>query len=254
MSWNPHREGVGPWRLVPGSPASGGQAAGEHAGRGLLRNVAARLAVGGERLLGRLAAAVITVCRNDLEEGLRRRMFDPRRAVVIPNGVPRPGLRVGPRAARFPLRAGSSGSGGPHRGEPPAGAEGSSGRPLRVVMVARFEAPKDHTTLLRAVALLEERSRGERGARPEPAAGRRPCSASAPSPGAEPCEPSLAAIPWVIELVGDGPGLRPAVDLARHLGIGHRVRFVGVRRDGATAVVGAAVAVLCSHREGLPLV
>ena len=251
---------------------------------GILRRLSVRLALEGERILGRLAAAVITVSRHDREEGLRRHLFDPRRAVVIPNGVPRPGARPGlrpgrrrGREARFPLRAGSSGSGdpscgqlpacaegllcgelsagaqGPPCGEPPAGAEGPCGPPLRVVMVARFEAPKDHTTLLRAVALLEGRSRAERGARRVPAAGHGPCCPSAPSRGAEPWASSLAATSWVVELVGDGPGLGPAMDLARQLGIGHRVRFLGVRGDGAAAVVGAAVAVLCSHREGLPL-
>ncbi|QIA26691.1 glycosyltransferase family 4 protein [Thermaerobacter sp. PB12/4term] len=206
------------------------------------RSEAVTLAVArwGERLLARLAAAVITVSGHDYREGLRHGLVDPRRAVVIPNGVADPAAGRGEGCGGTGGTGGSGGNGGTGRngglqatGRLPAqvrwaGQDGAAG-PLRVVMVARFEPPKDHATLLQAVALLEEGSLG--------------------SPGPVPnCVPN-----WVVELAGDGPLLPGAVKLARTLGIGHRVRFLGAQPDGAGAVQDAAVAVLCSQREGLPL-
>ena len=189
----------------------------------------------GERLLRRLAASVITVCQHDRDLGIRLGLLDPRRAVVIPNGVPlnprpqgspwrrryrlrrRPGPRSRSRSQspRCSARTPSSGDARSHPRWRPA-------RPAlpaasRLVMVARFEEPKDHATLLRAVARLDP------------------------------------SIPWTLDLVGDGPGLPAAAELAQELGIGHRVRFLGARRDVERILAGAAALVLCTWREGLPL-
>ena len=213
------------------------------------------LARWGERLLGRLAAAVITVSRHDYREGLRRGLLDPRRAVVIPNGVPpsaaHRGRTGGTRGTEEPAYADPVRARQPSPGrslrESWQGRHGDSSGALRVVMVARFEPPKDHATLMQAVALLEHgRIRSRRPGAP----GIQP---AVPAPGA-PIRPLPRDLAWVVELVGDGPTLPPATELARALGVSHRVRFLGARRDGAGAVRGAAVAVLCSHREGLPLV
>ena len=144
---------------------------------------------GAERCLRRAADAVITVCRHDRDVGVHLGLLDPRRTVVIPNGIP-------------------------DHSTPPVAPRGSV---LRVVMVARFEAPKDHVTLLRAAARIP----------PE--------------------------VPWVLELVGDGPGVPAARSLAACLGIAGRVRFLGARGDVERLLAGAAVFVLSTRREGLPL-
>ena len=89
-----------------------------------------------------------------------------------------------------------------------------------IVMVARFSKQKDHATLLRAVALL----RG-RGLAP----------------------PVLFA--------GGGKGLhrKPVEKLARDLGLGEQVRFLGVARNVPELLMTHQLAVLSTHYEGMPL-
>lgn len=88
--------------------------------------------------------------------------------------------------------------------------------PPRVVMVARFAPPKDHALLLRALS-------------------------------------SLRHLPWVLDLVGDGPLFPQVLRLAQELGIADRVRFWGSRRDVDRFLAMAQVFVLASNWEGLPL-
>ncbi len=83
-----------------------------------------------------------------------------------------------------------------------------------VVSVARFSPQKDHFTLLRALARLED----------------------------------TRAL-----LVGDGPLLERAKSLARALGIGRRVEFVGEVEDVEEILSRAGLFVLSSKWEGLPL-
>ncbi|PZN12837.1 MAG: glycosyl transferase family 1 [Bacillota bacterium] len=150
----------------------------------------ARLYVLAERLVKGLADRVITVSEHDRVLGLRLGVLDPARAMSIPNGVPDvpPALRADP---------------------------GDPAGPTRLVMVARFEEPKDHATLLRALARVRR--------------------------------------PWQLDLVGDGP-LQPAVRaLARDLGVAGRVRFHGSRGDVARVLAGARLFVLSTRREGMPL-
>lgn len=87
-------------------------------------------------------------------------------------------------------------------------------QPPRAVMVARFQEPKDHATLLRAVARLPQ--------------------------------------PLELDLVGDGPRLPAIRRLAAELGLG-QVRFLGERDDVPTLLARAQIAVLASRKEGLPL-
>lgn len=92
---------------------------------------------------------------------------------------------------------------------------GAPGEPS-VVMVARMAAPKDHALLLRAFAAVK--------------------------------------VPGRLVLVGDGPD-RPAVEAAvRELGIGGRVRLVGVSNEVARHLAEAQLAALISKQEGFPLV
>jgi glycosyltransferase involved in cell wall biosynthesis len=86
--------------------------------------------------------------------------------------------------------------------------------PNRIVSIARFEAPKDHPTLLRAFAAVD---------------------------------PS-----WTLELIGDGPLEEPIRTLARQLGIGSRVVFRGYLSDPAEALSHARAFVLSSRSEGFP--
>ncbi|EKP94118.1 glycosyltransferase [Thermaerobacter subterraneus] len=272
------------WPWATGQPrarASGRKGVGGAGGLPPGERAVLALARWGERLLARLAAAAATiaVCHHDYQEGLRHGLLDPRRAVVIPNGVadparatpanpaPAPPAGSGSVAAAYAGATGVAGRGqtaatapgpvappGPTRtaaaetgrvaaaaaAQAAAAAPGRTGlaappwtdpagpapaTPLRIVMVARFEPPKDHPTLLQAVALLERQGLQAPGRR----AG------------------------WVVELAGDGPLLPAARQLAASLGIDHRVRFLGAQPEGAAVVQGAAVAVLCSRREGLPL-
>lgn len=142
-----------------------------------------------ERTLGRLPATVLHVSEHE------RRLADEHRlglgpaAVVVPNGVPDV-----PHALRArPGRA-----------------------PVRIVSVARFEPPKDHATLLGALA-------------------------------------EDADLDWELDLVGDGPLLDGAAALARELGIADRVHFHGFRPDVAEHMAASQIFVLISRAESMPL-
>jgi glycosyltransferase involved in cell wall biosynthesis len=82
-------------------------------------------------------------------------------------------------------------------------------------MVARFEEQKDHCTLLRALGRLAPRE-------------------------------------WTLELIGDGPLMEDAAELARGVGIADRVQFLGARHDVAQRLAEAQLFVLVSHWEGFP--
>jgi len=87
--------------------------------------------------------------------------------------------------------------------------------PVRIVSVARFAAPKDHETLLRSMALMQGQ-------------------------------------PWELDLVGEGPGEPRARALARTLGIGNRVRFLGYQPDPAAVLARAQIFVLSTRSESFP--
>lgn len=88
-------------------------------------------------------------------------------------------------------------------------------QPPTLVMVARFQEQKDHATLLRALA-------------------------------------GLTALPWTLELIGDGPLLPEMQALAAELQLTDRVNFLGARRDVAERLQAAHVFVLATHWEGFP--
>lgn len=87
---------------------------------------------------------------------------------------------------------------------------------IKLIMVARFEAPKNHDALLTALARLKH-------------------------------------LPWIIEFVGDGPTMRNMTDLARDYGLAERVKFLGARNDVDTLLEKADIFCLISNWEGLPL-
>jgi glycosyltransferase involved in cell wall biosynthesis len=147
-----------------------------------------RLYEAAERIAAGWARAVICVSESERRVALAHSLARPERLVVVPNGV---------RDIPADLRA-------------DAGAQ-----PPRIVSVARFEAPKDHATLLRALARLKE-------------------------------------LEWELELAGDGPLEADCRALAAELGIGERIRYLGYAADVAALLARAQIFVLSSRSEALP--
>jgi glycosyltransferase involved in cell wall biosynthesis len=88
--------------------------------------------------------------------------------------------------------------------------------PPRMAMIARFEAQKDHPTLLHALAGLRDAA-------------------------------------WELDLIGDGPLRGRMESLADSLGLRDRVRFLGQRMDVHQLLAAAQVGLLVTNWEGLPL-
>jgi glycosyltransferase involved in cell wall biosynthesis len=142
-----------------------------------------------ERFVGRFTSTIITVSDFDRRLALEAGVITEDRVVAVHNGIPdvSPSLRADPRHS-----------------------------PVRLVMVARLGAQKDHPTLLRALAGLQDQ-------------------------------------PWELDLVGDGPLMSAVRSLAAELGLDQRVRFLGQRTDVEEIVSRAQVSLLASNWEGLPL-
>jgi glycosyltransferase involved in cell wall biosynthesis len=92
---------------------------------------------------------------------------------------------------------------------------GRNGRAVRMAMVARFQDQKDHGLLLAALA-------------------------------------GLSGTPWELDLIGDGPLQGAVEEQAKRLGLGDRVRFLGLRRDVAECLARCQLFVLASRWEGFP--
>ena len=93
---------------------------------------------------------------------------------------------------------------------------GSISGPVRVVCVARLDAQKEHVLLLEAMATIDK-------------------------------------LPWVLQLIGDGPLTFVVQKRARDLGVADRVEFSGLCNDVPSRLAAADVFVLASAWEGLPL-
>ena len=141
-----------------------------------------------ERLAAPFADRIITVSEYDRTLAIDRRVAPSRQVVAIHNGMPDNPAN---------MRADAAAS------------------PPRIVMVARFEPQKDHTTALNALA-------------------------------------SVRDLPWEVEFIGDGPLLGPAKEMAGRLGLAERVHFAGARRDVAERLAAAQLFILISNWEGFP--
>lgn len=141
-----------------------------------------------ERVAARWCDAIICVCEYEKRLALSLRFAEDTKLEVIHNGV----------RDIVPERRSQPGS-----------------TPLRLCCVARFDAPKDHRTLLRALALLRDR-------------------------------------PWELDLVGDGPRQEKMRRLAAELGIGQRVHFHGYLTDPSTVLSQAQIFVLATRSEAFP--
>lgn len=98
----------------------------------------------------------------------------------------------------------------PNRADP-----GQNCAPVRIAMVARLDEPKDHQTLVSALASLKNRS-------------------------------------WLLDLVGDGPHEEWIRGQVRRFGMEDRVRFLGLRQDVDEVLADSHIFVLTSRWEGFP--
>lgn len=141
-----------------------------------------------EKAAARWASGIVCVCQYERELALRAGIAGPEKLHVIYNGV---------RDIPATLRADPAAS------------------PVRIVSIARLEPPKDHHTLLEALAGLRSRD-------------------------------------WKLELIGGGPLEREARGMAAALGIADRVHLSGYQPDPAVALARAQVFVLASRSESFP--
>ena len=141
-----------------------------------------------ERVVGPLASRIITVSEFDRRLALDAHIVTEDRVVTVHNGMP----DIPPQLRADPGRT-----------------------PARLVMVARFEPQKDHPTLLRALAGLQD-------------------------------------LAWEVDLIGDGPLMGQMESLAAALGIGGRVRFLGQRTDVDQLLAQAQASLLVTNWEGFP--
>ncbi len=149
-----------------------------------------RLAVFLERLAARLSDAIICVSEYDRQLALHFGVGSESLIRRIHNGVPEV--------------------------EPMLRSCGSKANAVRIVCVARLDAPKDHALLLEALTMVNN-------------------------------------VPWELELIGDGSLTDKVQQISRVLGVADRVLFSGLCKDVAARLAQADVFVLVSEWEGLPL-
>ena len=141
-----------------------------------------------ERWAAPLAHTIVNVCNGERELALSHRIAPAAKLAVIHNGV----RDIAPRLRANPAL------------DPP-----------RLVMVARFEAPKDHEILLHSLAPLREWN-------------------------------------WQLDFVGNGPREAAIRGLTSQLGLDARVRFTGHTTNTAEELSEAQIFVLTSKSEGFP--
>jgi glycosyltransferase involved in cell wall biosynthesis len=139
-----------------------------------------------ERVMSPLADRIVTVSEYDRVLALQNRIAPPSKITRIHNGVHGCMGRLRPSAAA-----------------------------VRVVMIGRFSAQKDHASLLHALARLVQ-------------------------------------LDWTLDLVGDGPLQAQAIALAGSLGVTQRVRFLGACDDVCAVLKQADICALVSNWEGFP--
>lgn len=141
-----------------------------------------------ERVASPLARQIVNVCNAEYALAGRYSIGFPNQHVIVHNGV----LDVNRSLLANPSRM-----------------------PSKILMVARFEAPKDQACLLRALANLKDD-------------------------------------PWTMEFVGAGPELESSRRLAIRLGLEHRVNFAGSRVSIPQSLANSQLFVLASRSEGFP--
>ena len=145
-----------------------------------------------EKVAARWCAAIVCVCEEEKRLALRKGIAGAGKLFVVHNGVG----DITPELRACPART-----------------------PVRICSIARFASPKDHRTLLTALAALRSQ----------------PCSQ-----------------PWELDLVGDGPLEAETRRLVSQLDLGGRVRFHGYLADPAPVLAAAQLFVLSSRSEAFP--
>jgi len=141
-----------------------------------------------EAMASTVSSRIINVCDFEVELALQGRVAGARKLAMVHNGLADVGL---------------------------AGQAEVANNPPRLVMIARMAEPKDHSTLLAALA-------------------------------------SLRHLPWEMDLIGDGP-LEEKLRLhAGRLGLTGRVHFRGFSGNPAAELAGAQIFVLSSRSEAFP--
>jgi glycosyltransferase involved in cell wall biosynthesis len=148
----------------------------------------AAIAVWLERAARVAGGTVIEVCRSNFAMARKRGVVSPAHHLMIWNGVPDTQLRAHP----------------------------VSGRPVRILMAARFVLHKQHSVLLRALAGIDPSS-------------------------------------WQLTLAGDGPFRAQAEQLAVSIGIRDRIVFAGDTDQVPSLLAETDILVLATRFESLPL-
>lgn len=143
-----------------------------------------------EKFMARFANRIIAVSDYDRQLALNAGVGSPALITTIHNGMPSVTVSSPPTA---------------HKNAVP-----------RIIMVARFDAPKNQKDLLLALHSLKDQ-------------------------------------PWQLELVGDGALLAQTRALADYLGLADRVEFPGTCNDVAERLARSDIFALVSNWEGLPL-
>ncbi len=141
-----------------------------------------------ERVAAPLAHTIVNVCEAEKSLALAHCIAPAGKLEVIHNGV----VDVDPTLRAAPCR-----------------------QPPRLIMVARFEPPKNHVVLLRALSRLK-------------------------------------AAPWTLQLAGGGPLERETRRLAQSLDLDARIEFTGSTGSISSLLSQAQIFVLTSRSEGFP--
>lgn len=141
-----------------------------------------------ERIAAPWSAAIVCVSEYERELAIAKRVGTPAQLRVVYNGVRdiSPDLRAQP-----------------------------AGEPVRIICVARFEAPKDHATMLKALGRVRSTA-------------------------------------WNLILIGEGPLESSIRAEAQQLRLSDRVWFAGYQHDPSQLLASAQVFVLSSRSEGFP--
>jgi glycosyltransferase involved in cell wall biosynthesis len=143
-----------------------------------------------EKVMARITSQIITVSEFDKEIAIRARVAKSEKMKVVHNGVSELlTVDVEPEKNRDP----------------------------KLIMVARFEDPKDHQLVIRELNNIRDRK-------------------------------------WIMEFIGDGPNLERAKETVSALGLDSRIIFCGACNDVPQRLSRADIFVLASRWEGFPLV
>ncbi|WP_116186103.1 glycosyltransferase family 4 protein [Pectobacterium aquaticum] len=142
-----------------------------------------------ERIFSKIVDKIITVSHQDKNLALKYKVATEEKQIVIHNGIPEKKIIRGKSNNNFIVK---------------------------IVSIARFSKQKDHTTLLKALKLLNRDD-------------------------------------YHLDLLGTGPLLDEMKRMASELNLNDRVSFLGERRDIENILSQEDIFVLSSNWEGLPL-